>query len=68
MTGFFASMRGRNWFGWGIFGFCLPIVAIPMVFILSKKYENLDDMIKCKSCAEWIKAEANKCKFCRSDV
>lgn len=56
---------------WFVFGCLLAILAIPMAMLMSpksKKDLKSSPAKKCPFCAEFIKAEALKCRFCQSEV
>jgi hypothetical protein len=54
-----AQIKGRRTFRWWLFGFVLPIVAIPTIFLA----EDLSGK-KCSQCAERIRRGAVRCRYC----
>jgi len=64
-----AEKKGGSFLGWWVFGTLLFIVALPMA-LLKKPIDQSEakGMRKCPKCAEAIKAEAQICKHCHSDV
>lgn len=69
-----AHGKGKNFFGWWFYGFALWIVAFPHSLIMKKDQEALDrrllkagTMKSCPACAELVKVEATKCRFCGHD-
>ena len=54
-----AQKKGRNPLAWWLFGFALALIAIPLVFLVEDKTKK-----KCRECGEWVRREANKCRFC----
>jgi hypothetical protein len=54
-----AQKKGRRTFRWWLFGFILPVVAIPTIFLA----EDLNDK-KCSQCAERIRRGALRCRYC----
>lgn len=60
----------------GVFGITIAwlamnvLMAIDMIMLNSKRNKKLLDQnsIKCSSCAEFIKKEAKKCRFCGEAV
>jgi hypothetical protein len=65
-----AVNRGRSGIGWfligGIFGvFGLLVAALPRI---ERDSDRDDDARKCPYCAEVVKAEAIKCRFCQSTL
>ena len=61
ITGMLAYKKGRDEAWWGVFGFFLPILAIPMILILDPKNANKK---RCSWCSEWVNKEANWCVHC----
>jgi hypothetical protein len=72
-TAVIASSKGRDGCGWGILGFFLGPIGILMaigVAAVSDDHRALatGELRKCPFCAELIRREAIKCRFCGSDV
>ena len=61
IAGMLAHKKGRDPFAWGIFGFALALLAIPMLLILDPA--NADKK-RCQWCSEWVKKEAKWCVHC----
>lgn len=66
-----ASSKGRDAINWWAFGFILWIVALPAAILIkpTKRVEEEEalakgDSKKCPQCAELVKREASKCRFC----
>lgn len=75
ITGAIAQSKGHSFFVWWLFGTALFIVALPCAIILKPNREAQEadaisngDMKKCPACAELVKREALKCRFCGSEV
>lgn len=70
-----AEGKGRSTLGWLLLGLLLGPIALLVILIASpdprvaerRGLQSLT-MRKCPSCAEVIKAEANKCRFCGDAV
>ena len=62
ITAAIANSRGRNVFGWGVFGFALFIVALPCILLMPALNQR-----KCPYCTSVISQEATVCPHCRKD-
>ena len=61
LPAYIANTKGKNFFIWWIYGFCLFIIALPHSILLTNVGRGLR---KCPQCAELIKNEALICRFC----
>jgi hypothetical protein len=72
-TAVIASSKGRDGCGWGILGFLLGPIGILMaigIAAVSDDHRALatGELRKCPFCAELIRREAIKCRFCGSEI
>jgi hypothetical protein len=63
-----ANQRGRSAGGFFVLAVLLsPVVALIWAAVASPVPENMN-MKRCSQCAEWVKRDAVKCRFCGSAV
>lgn len=60
-----AKNKGRSFGTWWLYGALLFIIAFPHSLLLQGSGANFK---KCPYCAEIIKAEALKCRYCGSEI
>ncbi len=74
IPGAIAHSKGHSFFVFWFYGAMLFIIALPHALLMSPSKEALEKRKveeghkKCPHCAEFIKTEANVCRFCGREV
>lgn len=76
VVGVIASGKGRSGFGWFVLGVLIsPLLAGILALVVSSKKPEREPISvsdgtgrKCPMCAEMVRAEAVKCRFCGADL
>ncbi|MCL4715458.1 MAG: hypothetical protein KJZ75_11155 [Hyphomonadaceae bacterium] len=64
-----ATEKGGGGCLWAFLGFLLgPLALIIVAAMPSQQKPRADELRKCPECAEMIRREARKCRFCGSEV
>lgn len=70
-----ASNKGRSGLGWFLIGVLLGPFGLILALVVSKNVEAVEnaslssgEMKKCPHCAELVKREAIKCRFCGETI
>jgi hypothetical protein len=76
LCGFAGHARGRNFAGWFFLSlFLIGPIALLFVLVLRPLTKNVDlqrladhELRRCPTCAELVRYEALKCRFCLADL
>jgi hypothetical protein len=60
-----AAKKGRNFFGWWLFGAALFIVALPVAILINPSTAAEK---QCPACLNWVARAATKCRYCGTDL
>ena len=70
-----ASNKGRNGFGWFLIGVLLGPFGLILALVVGKNVEAVEkaslssgEVKKCPHCAELVKREAVKCRYCGESI
>lgn len=75
VTAVVASNKGRSGCAWFFVGFLLGPIGLIISLVVSRDQESIEaekiaggEYRRCEHCAELIRSEAVKCRFCGSEV
>ena len=69
-----AKDKGRNFYLWWAYGFFLFLIALVHSLLMKpttaayERQQISSGMVKCPHCAEFVKAEANVCRYCGNKI
>jgi len=73
--GIILSNKGRSGCGGFALGFLLGPIGLVIALVMSTDHKELEkrslqegEMRKCPNCAELVRVEAKKCRFCGSEL
>lgn len=69
IPGMIANKKGRSFAAWWVYGLLVwPIALVHALLLDPQKIVETDALRPCPFCAELIKKQATKCRYCQSTV